>query len=676
MIPNVSIAEFNANYTLDDPVKRVNLNINARIENKEFGKSKDSLLLNDEFTLRITLFAPDAQKSIQKLESEFLLNINKDKRIEQNITISNPVLWSPENPKSYLINIELWRGEDLLDRTGQACAFYSLKVLNDSLILNGRKFTFKGTTLVPAFQEYGPLIDYFRMTQDIRLIKETGFNSIRFINSVPHPYYLSLCREYGLLAFIEIPISNIPQQLTGSPNFIQLSKNYLSSLIRSCRKYSAIAAVGIGSSYVPSLESHVKFIEELGGLAKKNSGKLVYASFCGSGFSAIPNIDLYGIELVNSSIRDKHEEIKKIQDEMGRGRVFIGSATYTVNLDNSDGHINPHSFAAQAKFFEDLIDYSEENPLSGYFVNTMFDYRGEFASLIAGYNKNNLYRIGIADESRKTDRLGYKVIYAKLHNQEEVTIPIGSKKDDSPMIFIVFGLLLALLMGVLVNSGRKFREDSSRALLRPYNFYADVRDQRIISGYHTTALAFISAASFALIISNLLYYFKEDIFLEKILLSFGSPGLVKTVSYLAWHPTFALLWLTLASFMLILLLIIIVKVASFFVRNRVYFPNVYYSVIWSFLPIVLLIPVGIVLYRLLNAHVGNMYVYLGLLIFGLWIFYRLMKGIYVIFDVNPGSVYFYSIAFVLIVLGVIFIYYEFNNSVFYYLQLAFASNKA
>jgi beta-galactosidase len=168
----------------------------------------------------------------------------------------------------------------------------------------------------------------------------------------------------------------------------------------------------------------------------------------------------------------------------------------------------------------------------------MFDYRGDYASLIAGYNENNLYQIGIAGENRKKERLAYRVIYAKLHNQEEVTIPIGSKKDDSPMIFIVFGLILALLMGVLVNSGRKFREDSSRALLRPYNFYADVRDQRIISGYHTTALAFISAASFALIISNLLYYFKEDIFLEKILLSFGSHGLIKTVSYLAWHPTF------------------------------------------------------------------------------------------------------------------------------------------
>ena len=70
-----------------------------------------------------------------------------------------------------------------------------------------------------------------------------------------------------------------------------------------------------------------------------------------------------------------------------------------------------------------------------------------------------------------------------LHNSENVTIPIGSKKADAPMIFIVFGIVLAILMGILVNSGRKFREDASRALLRPYNFYADIRDQRIISGY-------------------------------------------------------------------------------------------------------------------------------------------------------------------------------------------------
>jgi beta-galactosidase len=233
----------------------------------------------------------------------------------------------------------------------------------------------------------------------------------------------------------------------------------------------------------------------------------------------------------------------------------------------------------------------------------MFDYRGDFASLSAGYNKDNVYQIGICDEERSTDRLGYKVIYSLLHNTEKVTIPIGSKKDDAPMIFILGGLLLALGIGVLVNSGRKFREDSSRALLRPYNFFADVRDQRIMSGYHTTVLALIVSAVTSLIVCNLLFYFKESVVFEKLLLSFGSTKIIKGVSYLAWHPTSAIILFT--GFCILALFVI----ASFFVRNRVFYSSVYFSVIWSFLPFILLIPVGIVLYRLLGADMVNIYIY-------------------------------------------------------------------
>ena len=168
----------------------------------------------------------------------------------------------------------------------------------------------------------------------------------------------------------------------------------------------------------------------------------------------------------------------------------------------------------------------------------MYDYRGDFPSLINGYSPENIYNIGITSSDKGTNRLAYKVIYAKLHNAESVTIPIGSKKDNAPMVFIIFGLFLALIMGVLVNSGRKFREDSSRALLRPYNFYADVRDQRIMSGYHSTVLGLVTAAIMALLISNLLFYLRENIFFEKLLLSFGSERLISAASYLAWHLRF------------------------------------------------------------------------------------------------------------------------------------------
>ena len=239
------------------------------------------------------------------------------------------------------------------------------------------------------------------------------------------------------------------------------------------------------------------------------------------------------------------------------------------------------------------------------------------------------------------------------------------------MIFVISGLLLALIMGVLVNSGRKFREDCSRALLRPYNFFADVRDQRIMSGYHSTLLAVIIAAISALTIDNLLFYVRESVVFEKVLLSFGSKGIMKIFSYLAWHPTSALIWLTAVFVFVFILLTVFIKAASFFVRNKIFTASAYFTVIWSFLPLVLLIPVGIVLYRALSADIINIYIYIVLAFFILWVFYRLIKGVYVIFDANAGSVYFYSILIILIIVGGFLLIYQMKNSVIDYLQLTF-----
>lgn len=299
----------------------------------------------------------------------------------------------------------------------------------------------------------------------------------------------------------------------------------------------------------------------------------------------------------------------------------------------------------------------------------MFDIHGDYASLLSGYDAGLTYNIGISDEGRNTSRIAYKVINAKLKNAERVTIPIGSHKDDAPMVFIVVGLLLAIFMGVLVNSGRKFREDASRALLRPYNFFADIRDQRIISAYHSLFLAIIVSITAALLTSNLLYYLKTNLLFEKILLSFGSSKLIFAVSYFAWNPLSSLLWLSLIFFALIVISTLIVRSASMFVKTKVYLSGALFAIIWALLPLVLLIPVGIILYRLLMADVANLYVFIVLSIFTLWLIYRLMKGIYVIYDVNAGPVYFYSIMLFLIIFGGFLLYFQVTNSVFQYLML-------
>jgi len=119
-----------------------------------------------------------------------------------------------------------------------------------------------------------------------------------------------------------------------------------------------------------------------------------------------------------------------------------------------------------------------------------------------------------------------------------------------------------------------------------------------------------------------------------------------------------------------LLLTIIITSCSFFVRTKVYLSSVFFTVVWALLPIVLLIPVGIVLYRLLNAGVGNIYMYVFLAAFIIWLLYRLLKGISVIFDVNAGGIYFYGLLSMVLLNIIFFLYYEVNNSVFQYLKLA------
>jgi hypothetical protein len=255
-------------------------------------------------------------------------------------------------------------------------------------------------------------------------------------------------------------------------------------------------------------------------------------------------------------------------------------------------------------------------------------------------------------------------------------LAVGAASIGQPWPYVaVFGLVLALLMGALVNSRKKFREDATRALLRPYNFFADIRDLRVMSGLHTTALMIILSLCSALLMVNLLYFFRMNFLLEKIILSFGSPSLTKFISYLAWNPFQALLWTALMSIGFFILGSVLIKTASFFIRNRVYFSSVFFTLVWSFLPLILLLPLGLVLYKVLNANVLTFYLFLALLVFTVWIFHRLMKGIYVIFDINPGTVYFYSLGFIILVLGSVLLYYQLSRSAFYYIMTAVSQYK-
>lgn len=665
--PDFYLAKDKINKTFSPGFKIVSLGIETLVKNNR-GKEKYTGSDIPEIYSLIVTISDAAGIVIKELPAhEFVLERNKDITINQKMELPAMVFWTPENPASFILTQRLFKSDSLIDKKQKSIAIFDLQSDKESVKLNGIEYLIKGTTYYADNEFYGRLISYEQMEKDISLIKEAGFNCVRFAKSTIHPYLLSLCEKYGLLVFLEIPINGVPSGIAEDESFISRSKEFLHNYISFYGEYSTFVAIGFGGTFLPQLEEHILLISALAEATKEKSNLLTYASFYGTNISRIEKLDFYGLEFIKENPADAAEQIQQLQEKLGNGKVIFSSITYPVYIGGSDGYLNDFSFEAQAKYYEDFFIYAAVSKVPVFFINSFEDYSGDYSSFICGGGDRNLYHLGLVDENRSKNRISYKVVYSKLNNLEKVTIPIGSKKDDSPMIFIIFGLLLAIFTGVLVNSGRKFRDDASRALLRPYNFFSDVRDQRIISASHTTLLGLIIAAVIALIVGNILFHLKTSLIFENLLLGFASPWLMKVANYLAWHPLMSLLWLTALNIVLFVIFSLVIKIASAFVRTKVFIISVYFTFIWALLPVVLLIPVGIILYRVLLAGTINLYVYFGLGIVQLWVLYRLMKGIHVLFDSKPGTVYFYSIIFIIGLIGSVLFYYELKHSTLQYL---------
>ena len=290
--------------------------------------------------------------------------------------------------------------------------------------------------------------------------------------------------------------------------------------------------------------------------------------------------------------------------------------------------------------------------------------------MYAAYSKNNIYSLGIINDARNLNSLAFKTVTSRLNKNGETTIPIGNRKDDNKLIFILIALGLSILMAGLINTRKKFREDCSRALFKPYNFFADIRDNRILPSLHTLILLFVEAGSISLLFTIVLFYLKSNILLEKIILSFGSIFFIDTVSKLAWHPEQCFFILFIIAALAIIMLTGIIKIASLFIKTKVDYSEIFYSAVWALLPFTLLLPAELILYKVLVAYNLNIIVITIFVIFAIWMIQRTLKGIYVIFDVNPFTVYLYSITIVVLVTCILVLYFQLTNSTIYYISNA------
>ncbi|PID59800.1 MAG: hypothetical protein CR986_04445 [Ignavibacteriae bacterium] len=572
--------------------------------------------------------------------------------------------WKPTSPLFYELSVKLTNGEGyVFDEFRKDITFFNFKKEKNKLLLNGDKLNLNGVTYLRNNYQYKTI------EEDIKIIKETGFNFVRFSKRFPHPYTVYLCKKYGLLALIELPLNSVPENFTVNNNFRDRAKSFLTRAISTYDKFENVIGYSAGGSFLSNSEKHRNFISFTNKIIKKLSpGKLTFTSLLGINDNPKIDADIYGIELygkIPNFLQDK------LSSKNGNDTLLyiISEATYPTYNGTTNGYLNKYSFEGQAKFFSDIISITKSTKLVGFVLNTMFDYSGDYTPFFAGYNTDNIYKIGLFSDTSNKPRISYNVIKSKLLSDGKVSVPIGSNNENVPLLFLIIALIISVSIALLMNSKRKFREDATRALLRPYNFFADIRDQRILSGFHSTILLILTAGANALLLTILLYFFRVSILFEKIILAFGSYKFSAFVGMLAWHPQKAFIYLYALSVGLFFIISFLVHLSSFFVKNRVLYSSVFTIAIWAFLPLVILLPVEAILYKILLLKTYNSIIFIVLILFHIWIFQRFLKGIYVIFDVRPMFVYLYSFLTIALVLLVVGIYFQYSVSFYDYLEL-------
>ena len=198
--------------------------------------------------------------------------------VKTNISLDNPVLWSPANPHYYSYVISLTQNDSIVDLYRGRTGYYSFKKEDSHLKLNDREFSFFGTGYIPFDVTNKSLLGKRKLAEELKQLKMTGFNSVRFSKVLPSPSTVEYCTELGLFVLIDLPLHSMPERFARDKNFNDRAASRIRSIIEVFNNSLSVAAFGMGSSYIANSPEHSVFISNLTSSLDGITDKLLYAS--------------------------------------------------------------------------------------------------------------------------------------------------------------------------------------------------------------------------------------------------------------------------------------------------------------------------------------------------------------------------------------------------------------
>ncbi len=156
---------------------------------------------NSNFKLKLVLKSASNQViSIVEQDIKAIFDLKLD--------VNRPELWSPESPNLYLVEVQLFQNNQLVDRYQHNIGFRKFKTTTKGFQLNGNPLKLIGVNRHQDWEGLGNAVSISKQIEDLVLIKEMGANFLRLAHYPQDKAIYKAADSLGLILWSEIPVVN------------------------------------------------------------------------------------------------------------------------------------------------------------------------------------------------------------------------------------------------------------------------------------------------------------------------------------------------------------------------------------------------------------------------------------------------------------------------------------
>ena len=315
-------------------------------------------------------------KTIATVSTGAAIAAGDERKLEQTVAVPQPKLWSPDTPYLYQVLTEVRSEDKVVDTYETPFGIRSIEFTADrGFLLNGKPLIIKGTCNHQDFAGLGAALPDRVIEYKIRLLKEMGSNAYRSSHHPPTPELLDICDRLGMLVMDENrKLDSSAEGVADLKSMLYRDRNHPCIILWSMENEEALEGKPMGTRILTTLAKITRKIDPTRPVvAAMNQG------WNEGGYSDA--LDVVGYNYGQRGAQDVTDHVRHPK------RKIIGSESASCTTtrgayeeDKEKGYVPAYGtvLPSWGCTLEQAWRDVAENPfLTGLFIWTGFDYRGE-----------------------------------------------------------------------------------------------------------------------------------------------------------------------------------------------------------------------------------------------------------------------------------------------------------